>query len=187
MGHQGQRDRHYCWEFRISGSASVKCATLGLNQVQGEEGGHRTHIESLQRIPAFLAGIVKPLQPRNSASTGSAAACFQLQGTTGIGPKEDLQAAGGAAGVKTQACWERAPLGISTVRDHVAQMAVVIVLEPIYKADLGGEQQDIEPGVQTRSRHSASSHSLGFQLIGWVIASVRFAGLSTGLCHGVVL
>ena len=32
------------------------------------------------------------------------------------------------------------PLGIGTIRDRVAQMAVVLVLEPIFEADLEPEQ-----------------------------------------------
>ena len=32
------------------------------------------------------------------------------------------------------------PLGIATIRDRVAQMAVVLVLEPIFEADLEPEQ-----------------------------------------------
>ncbi len=35
---------------------------------------------------------------------------------------------------------ERRPLGIGTIRDRVAQMAVVLVLEPIFEADLEPEQ-----------------------------------------------
>src|SRR4051794_12171261 len=35
---------------------------------------------------------------------------------------------------------EQRPLGIATIRDRVAQMAVVLVLEPIFEADLEPEQ-----------------------------------------------
>jgi len=50
-------------------------------------------------------------------------------------------------------------LGISTIRDRVAQMAMVLVLEPIFEADLQPEQYAYRPG---RSAHDAirSVHSL---------------------------
>src|SRR3954454_6582069 len=38
------------------------------------------------------------------------------------------------------------PLGIATIRDRVAQMAVVLVLEPIFEADLEPEQYAYRPG-----------------------------------------
>jgi group II intron reverse transcriptase/maturase len=38
------------------------------------------------------------------------------------------------------------PLGIGTIRDRVAQMAVVLVLEPIFEADLQPEQHAYRPG-----------------------------------------
>ncbi len=44
------------------------------------------------------------------------------------------------------------PLGIPTIRDRVAQMAAVIVLEPIFEADLPDEQVGYRPG---RSAHDA--------------------------------
>jgi len=44
------------------------------------------------------------------------------------------------------------PLGIPTIRDRVAQMAVAIVLEPIFEADLPDEQYGYRPG---RSAHDA--------------------------------
>jgi RNA-directed DNA polymerase len=37
------------------------------------------------------------------------------------------------------------PLGIGTIRDRVAQMAVVLVLEPIFEADLPPEQHAYRP------------------------------------------
>ena len=37
------------------------------------------------------------------------------------------------------------PLGIGTIRDRVAQMAVVLVLEPIFEADLEPEQYAYRP------------------------------------------
>ncbi len=38
------------------------------------------------------------------------------------------------------------PLGIGTIRDRVVQMAVVLVLEPIFEADLPPEQHAYRPG-----------------------------------------
>jgi len=38
------------------------------------------------------------------------------------------------------------PLGIPTIRDRVAQTACVIILEPIFEADLQGEQHAYRPG-----------------------------------------
>lgn len=47
------------------------------------------------------------------------------------------------------------PLGIPTVKDRVAQMAAVLVLEPIFEADLQPEQYAYRPG---RSAHDAVRH-----------------------------
>jgi RNA-directed DNA polymerase len=44
------------------------------------------------------------------------------------------------------------PLGIGTIRDRVVQMALVVVLEPIFEADLPPEQYAYRPG---RSAHDA--------------------------------
>jgi RNA-directed DNA polymerase len=44
------------------------------------------------------------------------------------------------------------PLGIGTIRDRVAQMAVVVILEAIFEADLPPEQYAYRPG---RSAHDA--------------------------------
>ncbi len=44
------------------------------------------------------------------------------------------------------------PLGIPTIKDRVVQMAAVIVLEPIFEADLPEEQYGYRPG---RSAHDA--------------------------------
>jgi RNA-directed DNA polymerase len=44
------------------------------------------------------------------------------------------------------------PLGIATIRDRVVQMAVVLLLEPIFEADLQEEQYAYRPG---RSAHDA--------------------------------
>jgi RNA-directed DNA polymerase len=47
------------------------------------------------------------------------------------------------------------PLGIGTIRDRVAQMALVVVLGPIFEADLPPEQYAYRPG---RSAHDAIRH-----------------------------
>lgn len=47
------------------------------------------------------------------------------------------------------------PLGIGTIRDRVAQMAMVVVLESIFEADLPPEQYAYRPG---RSAHDAVRH-----------------------------
>jgi group II intron reverse transcriptase/maturase len=47
------------------------------------------------------------------------------------------------------------PLGIPTIKDRVVQMAVVLVLEPIFEADLPPEQYAYRPD---RSAHDAVSH-----------------------------
>lgn len=44
------------------------------------------------------------------------------------------------------------PLGVPTIKDRVVQMAVVVVLEPIFEADLQEEQYAYRPG---RSAHDA--------------------------------
>src|SRR4051794_5809665 len=41
---------------------------------------------------------------------------------------------------------KRRPLGIAAIRDRVAQMAVVLVTEPIFEADLEPEQYAYRPG-----------------------------------------
>ena len=51
---------------------------------------------------------------------------------------------------------KRRPLGIGTIRDRVAQMAVVLVLEPIFEADLTPEQYAYRPA---RSALDAVSHA----------------------------
>lgn len=47
------------------------------------------------------------------------------------------------------------PLGIPTVKDRVVQMATVLVLEPIFEADLAPEQYAYRPG---KSAHDAIRH-----------------------------
>ncbi len=52
---------------------------------------------------------------------------------------------------------EKRPLGIPTIRDRVVQMAVLLVLEPIFEADLQSEQYAYRPG---RSAKDAVVHVL---------------------------
>ena len=47
------------------------------------------------------------------------------------------------------------PLGISTIRDRVAQTAAVLILSPIFEADLQPEQYAYRPG---RNAHDAVRH-----------------------------
>jgi RNA-directed DNA polymerase len=42
------------------------------------------------------------------------------------------------------------PLGIPTIRDRVAQMAVLLVIGPIFEADLCAEQYGFRPGVDAK-------------------------------------
>ena len=46
------------------------------------------------------------------------------------------------------------PLGISTLRDRVCMTAVMLVLEPIFEADLPPEQYAYRPGRNARRRWS---------------------------------
>lgn len=50
---------------------------------------------------------------------------------------------------------QKRPLGIPTIKDRVAQMAAVLVLEPIFEADLLPEQYAYRPG---KSAHDAIRH-----------------------------
>ena len=49
----------------------------------------------------------------------------------------------------------RRPLGIPTIKDRVVQMAAVLVLEPVFEADLQPEQYAYRPG---KSAHDAIRH-----------------------------
>ena len=48
------------------------------------------------------------------------------------------------------------PLGIPCIKDRVAQMAAVLVLEPIFEADLEPEQHAYRPGRRRPGRRSPS-------------------------------
>ena len=54
---------------------------------------------------------------------------------------------------------KKRPLGIPTVKDRVVQMASVLVLEPIFEADLQPEQCAYRPG--RRGLRHAAGHRLG--------------------------
>lgn len=56
------------------------------------------------------------------------------------------------------------PLGIPTVRDRVVQMAAVLVLEPIFEADLQPEQYAYRSG---RSAHGAITHVMSLIAAGY--------------------
>src|SRR5262249_33586746 len=64
-----------------------------------------------------------------------------LAGRTGGGIEgEIVPTSTGSARVQPQRGWQAKAAGIGAIRDRVAQMAVVLVLEPIFEADLEPEQ-----------------------------------------------
>ena len=72
---------------------------------------------------------------------------------------EDVSSAAGAAGVHPQAGRQATTVGHPTIRDRVVQMAAVLVLEPIFEADLQPEQYAYRPD---RSALDAVSRSTGW-------------------------
>ena len=51
------------------------------------------------------------------------------------------------------------PLGIPTVRDRVAQMAMLLVIEPIFEADFEACSFGFRPGRSARSQNLSRDHS----------------------------
>ena len=71
------------------------------------------------------------------------------------GLQEELRANGSiarapSASVDPQEQRRPRPLGIPTIRDRVAQMAVLLVIGPIFEADLCDEQYGFRPGVDAK-------------------------------------
>ena len=63
------------------------------------------------------------------------------------------------------------PLGIPTIRDRVVQMAAVVVLEPIFEADLPSEQHAYRPG---KSALEAIQKVQGLLDAGYCSATITF-------------
>ena len=60
--------------------------------------------------------------------------------TGGRAEKSDLSTPSGAAGIHPKPDGKQRPLGVPTIRDRTVETAAVVVLEPIFEADLQPEQ-----------------------------------------------
>src|SRR3954454_20560744 len=77
------------------------------------------------------------------------------------------------------------PLGIATIRDRVAQMAVVLVLEPIFEADLEPEQYAYRPA---RSALDAVTAVLGLLKSGhWEVVDADLSGYFDSIPHAELI
>ena len=67
-------------------------------------------------------------------------------GTGGKAEDEDLRTERGQAGLDTEANSSKLrPLGVPTITERVVQTAMLLVLEPIFGADLAPEQYAYRP------------------------------------------
>src|SRR5208337_1489288 len=70
---------------------------------------------------------------------------IEARRTGGRTQKRDVSAAAGPARVHPQRDGKQRPLGIPCIRDRVVQTATMLVLEPIFEADLEPEQHAYRP------------------------------------------
>ena len=71
-------------------------------------------------------------------------------------PQEDVSSRGSPTGVDSEGGRQEAsPLGIPRIADRVVMTAAVVVLEPIFEADMPAEQHGYRPNL---SAHTAVEH-----------------------------
>jgi RNA-directed DNA polymerase len=64
-----------------------------------------------------------------------------MVGRTGArAEKPNISTTSRTSGIHTEGGWKQRPLGVPAIRDRAAEMAAVLVLEPIFEADLQPEQ-----------------------------------------------
>ena len=77
------------------------------------------------------------------------------------------------------------PLGIPTIKDRVVQMAMVLVLEPIFEADLQPEQYAYRPG---KSAHDAIGHVHSLLSTGHTeVVDADLSGYFDSIPHGELM